>query len=300
MPTPTDTQHEIAAGLCAAFEEVRIRTAARWGDGVYTGTSNPRGDRQLEADVEADAIAARALAERFGNLVLLSEERDGPLVLPMGPGRIDCGGRRVVLDPIDGSRNHARGLPFPGFAVAVMDPDGPLAHEAVEIALVGSLFPHDLGPIARRGASALVGVRGRGVRVLGEACEAPAQIPVRPSGCTSLREAAVAVELHGHAPGPWFPPLCDRAWTVRVYGATAMSIVSVALGRLDAYVDATARLTPENDLAAGRIVLEAGGVAVAPDGGPVAPAHTLKDGRDAIFAATPELADEIRAVLRGP
>jgi len=71
----------------------------------------------------------------------------------------------------------------------------------------------------------------------------------------------------------------------------------VASGGVDAYVDARDSLSPENYMAAYRIVAEAGGVISDRLGWPLAPIHSMTQGQSIVAAATPALHTAILELL---
>ncbi len=111
----------------------------------------------------------------------------------------------VVLDPVDGSTNASRGLPWYATSLCAVDGDGPRAALVVDQA----------------GGQRFEAVRGGGARVDGR--------PLAPSSCDSMADAVVG--LSGY-------PLHGFGWKqFRALGALALDLCAVAGGRLDAYVD---------------------------------------------------------------
>ena len=79
-----------------------------------TGTRGEGGDAALELDAAAEEAVFRRLEALHADghrFVAVSEER----------GRVDFGGGpvRVVIDPLDGSKNAKRGLPHHALSLAV-------------------------------------------------------------------------------------------------------------------------------------------------------------------------------------
>jgi fructose-1,6-bisphosphatase/inositol monophosphatase family enzyme len=113
--------------------------------------------------------------------------------------------RLVVIDPLDGSTNASRGLPWFATALCVLDTDGPCA------ALV-------LHHASRRCFTA---TRGGGAFLDGS--------PIRPASCTELSDAFLG--LNGL-------PARHYGWSqYRTMGAAALDLCAVASGVLDGYVD---------------------------------------------------------------
>ena len=115
-------------------------------------------------------------------------------------------GPLVVIDPLDGSTNFSRGVPWYATALCLVDGDGPA------VALVAN----------QASGERFAAVRGEG------AWRATAS-PLTPSGCTS--PAAAIVGISG-------PPAGAYGWAqFRALGASALDLCLVAAGTLDAYVD---------------------------------------------------------------
>ena len=174
--------HDLADAVATA-----MRTVTDWG---------PSGGRvgQYALDVIADE-AALAVLNRAG-VGVLSEESG------YNPG---ASGEIVVIDPIDGSTNASRGIPWFATSLCLVDPDGPAVAVVVNQA-TGVRYS------AERGGGAWCGERR-----------------LRPSGCTELSEAIVVVSAEP-------PP--NVGWAqFRALGACALDLCAVADGSVDGYVD---------------------------------------------------------------
>ena len=164
----------------------------------------------------------------------------------------------VVLDPVDGSTNASRGIPWFAASLCAVAADGSVA------ALVRNL------------ATGLTfsAVRGGGAFLDGRA--------LRPSGQTELGRSLIG--LSGYPPR-------HLGWKqYRALGASALDISCVAAGLLDGFVDCTARAAhgPWDYLGGALICAEAGAVCVdAWDRNLLARDHEAR--RTPVAAATPEL-----------
>ncbi len=197
-------------------------------EGRREGLTGAR-EGQYGLDVAADEAAVAVLSA--AGLGVVSEESG--LHHPERPVR-------VVLDPVDGSTNAHRGLPWYATSLCALDEEGPRA------ALVDD-------HASRRRYRA---VRGGGATVDGR--------PVRPSGATGLEGTVVAVT---GVPGPARP-----WWQHRFLGAVALDLCAVADGRLDAYVDCSpAGHAPWDYLGALLVCREAGVAAIDRHGRELAP-----------------------------
>jgi myo-inositol-1(or 4)-monophosphatase len=216
-----------------------------------TGTRGEGGDRTLEIDAAAEAAVFRRLDALHADghrFVALSEER----------GRVDFGGGpvRVVIDPLDGSKNAKRGLPHHALSFAVAD--------GATMADVRFGFVHDFGA-----GEEWVASLGGGAVLNG--------MPLDPG--VSERRVGGKLELLGieSADPRWVrdsaEALAETAHRLRAIGAIAVSLCQVAAARLDGMV--TLRRCRAVDVAAGQLIVrEAGGVVAftgcaAPLGAPV-------------------------------
>jgi fructose-1,6-bisphosphatase/inositol monophosphatase family enzyme len=210
---------------------------------------------QYRSDLAADA-AACAVLERAG-LGVMSEES----------GRRDASRPVVVvLDPVDGSTNASRGLPWFATSLCAVDADGARAALVVDQAS-GLRFD---------------AVRGGGARVDGR--------PLQPSSCTELGEAIVG--LSGYPPRPF-------GWKqFRALGALALDLCAVAGGRLDAYVDCSPNAHGAWDYLGGLLICQEAGAVVTDAFGRdlVTLDHAAR--RTPVAAATGSLLDQAVAARR--
>ena len=178
------------------------------------------------------------------------------------------GGRDVivVIDPVDGSTNASRGLPWYATSLCAVDGDGPRAALVVDQAN-GLRFE---------------ATRGGGARVDGTA--------LCPTACDELGEAIVG--LSGYPPW-WF------GWKqFRAFGAVALDLCAVAGGRFDAYVDCSPSAHGSWDYLGGLLVCQEAGASVvdAWDRELVTLDHAAR--RTPVAAATPALLDVVVAARR--
>lgn len=218
------------------------------------GASGQR-DGQYAVDLEADAACLDVLYS--AGYRVLSEESGvtGPPGSESAP--------IVVVDPLDGSTNASRQIPWFASALCLVDDDGPAA---------GVVVNH---PTGQRFSA----VRGGGADCNGA--------PIRPSGATSLDQAILGMSgLPGHHYG----------WNqFRAMGASAPDICSVACGLTDAWCDMIDDGHGVWDYLASVLILEeAGGVSAEVFGRELCVLdHRAR--RSPVVAATPELlADVLR------
>jgi myo-inositol-1(or 4)-monophosphatase len=174
---------------------------------------------QYHSDLAADAAALSVLGP--GGVGVLSEESG-----LHDPDRDVV----VVVDPLDGSTNASRGVPWYATSLCAVDGDGPRAAVVVDL------------PRSRR----YVAVRGGGATLDGAA--------LRPSGAEVLRESVVG--LSG------FPPTWLGWKQYRTLGAVALDLCAIADGTLDAYIDCSPSAHGPWDYLGGQLVCQEAGALV--------------------------------------
>jgi myo-inositol-1(or 4)-monophosphatase len=200
--------------------------------------------------------AALAILHRAG-VGVLSEESG------YAPGTT---GEVVVMDPIDGSTNASRGIPWFATSLCFVDADGPAISVVVNQA-TGVRYS------AERGGGAWCGERR-----------------LRPSMCAELSDAIVVVSA---VPPP------DVGWAqFRALGACALDLCAVADGVVDGFVDFGSEQHGVWDYLGGWLICREAGIAVvdAFDREMVHLAHDAR--RTPVAAATPLLAAELLAARR--
>ncbi len=233
--------HEIADAVAAAFREVR--------------DFGPSGQRegQYALDLVADEAAVGVI--RRGGLGVLSEESGWQ------PG---VGVDAIVVDPIDGSTNASRGVPWFATSLCWVGADG------AQAALVANQATGERW-WAVRGAGAW---RGDGA-LLGGGSE------LRPSGCRDLGDALIGLNA--------LPSRPFAARQSRIFGAVALDLCQVAAGTLDGYVDFDVEAHGPWDYMAGALIVQEAGGAVADLHGRELMVLEHAARRTPVAAATPEL-----------
>ena len=203
-------------------------------------------DGQYRHDVVADEVALRMLDEAgFG---ILSEESG-----LHHPERELL----VVIDPVDGSTNASRGLPWWATSLCALDGEGPLA------AVVAN----------QASGRRYTATRGGGARADGKA--------IAPSRCTEMGEAIIAVSGY---------PTQYLGWAqYRSLGAAALDLCAVADGTLDGFLDCAGHsLAPWDYLGALLVCQEAGALVTELHGRDLV-VREFGPRRTPIGAGTPEL-----------
>ena len=226
--------HDVASAVRLALDGL-----ADWGDaGTRPG--------QYRSDLAADAVALEVL-DRAG-VGVMSEESG----LHHGDREIV-----VVIDPVDGSTNASRRLPWYATSLCAVDGDGARAALVVD----------------QSSGARFEALRGGGARVDGRALR-----PATPTGIgTSL------LGLSG------MPPAYFGWKQFRALGAVALDLCAVADGRFDGYVDCSVSAHGSWDYLGGMLICQEAGAYIEDAWG--RPLITIDHGerRTPVAAATPGL-----------
>lgn len=229
--------HEAATAVAASLDDLDD-----WG---LAGTR----DGQYRSDLVADEAVLKVIGQAgFGALSEESGLHDADRDIV------------VVVDPVDGSTNASRGLPWWATSLCALDRDGPLAAVVVNQA-TGTRFE---------------AARAGGARRDGQ--------PIRPTGCRAMGAGIVA--LSGY-PRRWL------GWSqYRSLGAAALDLCAVASGQVDAFIDCAARSLAPWDYLGGLLVCTEAGAHVAEASGADLVVTDPTARRTVVAAATPELLAE--------
>lgn len=224
----------------------------------------------MQFDREAEDIIISGLIESGHSFEIITEER--PAFSTSNEPSY-----RIIIDPVDGSNNVARGIPTAAVSLAVLSIDKPITPQNVLWALVGELYSgtvyqaqQDLGAFCN-----------------GHRCQV--------SETTHLEQCLAGLNFDGRDPEVFrklliaHPPIKN----IRRSGSSSMDIAYVANGAYDAFIDIGDVLTAESFLASLSIVLEAGGTITDQAGKPLHPISNLTEGFSLIVAATRELHSEL-------
>jgi myo-inositol-1(or 4)-monophosphatase len=259
---------DAAAAVAEVLEELptRVEREPRVGDGKG-------GDETTAVDAAAEAAVVAVLEEVPDGFMLVSEELGERAFGNGGDGLI------VVCDPIDGSLNAKRGIPFFSLSLAVAS--GPRMDD-VELG-----FVHDFGS-----GEEWVGRRGEGAFLDGSRLDGPGpKDRIEILSLEATRTDLVAEQVAG---------LVGFAIRTRVMGSLALSLCHLAAGRMDAVVS----LKPARsvDIAAAQLLVRERGLAVdLPEAPPFGAAPLDLGARSRVVAAaTPELCAELHGRLDRP
>ncbi len=231
------------------------------------------GDMATELDIKVEEAIIRVIDNLVPGSMIVSEEsgvvgkRDSKVL--------------VLVDPVDGSTNASRGIPFCSSAVAVVE--GRRFDEVVAAGVV-DLVRGEL----------IYGEKGGGVEVGGKAVTDA--LPETPRGrvCVGIN-AGITDSRYG----PAYQRLLTGVRHPRTMGSAALETAYVALGRLDAYVEPIPRLRAFDCVPSLFIVAEAGGV-IRPLNMELSQIDLAEPLRLSYVAArTPHLASWLANIVRG-
>jgi fructose-1,6-bisphosphatase/inositol monophosphatase family enzyme len=235
--------HAVATGIAGVLGDLDD-----WG---LAGTR----EGQYRSDLAADAVALELLDG--AGLGVMSEES--------GPSRLDRP-VVVVVDPVDGSTNAARGIPWYATSLCALDADGPRAALVVNQAS---------------------GVRFEAVRQGGARRDGR---PITPSGCEVLGEAIIGFS--------GYPPRYLGWSQYRGLGAAALDLCAVAEGVLDGYAVVGGSQLGSWDYLGGMLICTEAGAVVAETEGRALVTLEHGDRRTPVAASTPALLDALEAAVR--
>jgi myo-inositol-1(or 4)-monophosphatase len=259
---------DVRQSLRAMFVETReflLREGLRK---LATVQTNARGDVTKEFDYLAEERIIHYCARAFpGPVRILTEER-GEVHTRSGQ---PCW--TLIVDPVDGSENFARGNELSCISLALLLGDELPHPNAVTAALVGRIFS----------GTVFEAEKGLGAWRNGQ--------PIRCSAVTRLSDALVNIDFNfkGSPDVARLFPLLSHMKDARRFGSAAFEFVGVAFGGADAYVDVRGTLSPENYMAANLIVAEAGGTISDRFGKPLLPIRSMTQGQSIVAAGTPAL-----------
>lgn len=210
-------------------------------------------DIKLELDVRCQKLIEKTLRKTFPSIAILGEEG------AIGDLQSDY---RWVVDPIDGTVNFTYNIPHACVSIALQQrlrfpqPSGVRSFPQ----------PSTLNPQPTENYQTIVGVvydpfanelwtaiAGQPARLNGR--------PIRVSKRSKLNEAIISVGFAKYSSTmdmmlPLLNKLIRRVRKIRIMGSAALSLVYVASGRFDAYLEYGLRLW---DIAAGGLIIECAG-----------------------------------------
>lgn len=203
------------------------------------------GDTMKKIDLIAEKAIMETLEETKVSCTLVSEETG---IKKFGSSPHEY---YLTTDPIDGTTNAIRGIPFIATSMAISK--APYLQE-VQTALVSDLFHNVI----------YTAIREKGARKNGS--------EIKPSSTSSFEKAVIGVDLNAVGTTELVKRLAKMLGNtkhLRHLGANALEICYVADGLTDAFIDLRGKLRVTDVAAAYLILREAGGIMVTPDGGEI-------------------------------
>jgi myo-inositol-1(or 4)-monophosphatase len=204
------------------------------------------GDPIMQVDLAAENAITSTLRKRSISFTLISEESG---VREYGENPREC---YVTTDPIDGTTNLVRGIPFNATSIAISTE--PILN-TVHAALVADLA-HGTTYVARK---------QKGATRDGK--------KIAPSKLASIENAVIGLDLaRAHKVQkivPQLTSLIQRTKHIRHFGANALELCYVADGTTDAFIDVRGKLRTTDMAASWLILKEAGAIMTTPDGKPL-------------------------------
>jgi len=252
LPEPADTDWlQLCRGCAEDVHRVLVDLPTREEREPVVGTGLG-GDETTAVDRAAeDAILARLRA--VDDITVVSEE----------VGRLGDGATVVVVDPIDGSLNAKRGIPY--FSVSIAVADGPT---------MGDVFfgyVYDFGS-----REEWVGRRGGGATLDGKRLETKPKDEIEILGFEATLTELIARDA---------AKMVGVAYRLRTMGSLALSLCNLAAGRLDAVCSLKGARSV--DIAAAQLLVREAGLAISlfDDPRPFEEAELDLEGRSRVAAA---------------
>ncbi len=217
------------------------------------------GDPKKHIDLQAERALAETLTEHNLSFTLISEESG---VKQYGKESVFY----VTTDPIDGTTNTLRGIPFACTSIAVSKAP---RLDALQAAAVADLF-HDATYLAQKNLGAYRNYQ-----------------KITPAQTTSLAEAVIGVDFNTYKIAELstkLNQLLAETKHIRHLGANALELCYVADGTTDAFIDIRGKLRTTDIAAATLIIQEAGATITTPQDTPLA--NPLSPTETVAFIAT--------------
>lgn len=203
------------------------------------------GDPIKQVDLVAEKTLVDTLRESKLSFTLISEESG---VRQYGDRSREC---YVTTDPIDGTTNMTRGIPFYATSIAISTKP---TLETVHSAVVTDLF-HNITYTAQRDKGAFRDKK-----------------KISPSDTASLEEAVIGVDLNSYKAkriASRLTGLIQKTKHIRHFGANALELCYVADGTTDGFIDIRGKLRATDIAAAWLIIQEAGARITSPEDEPL-------------------------------
>lgn len=250
----------------------KVSAAANGGNRGKSVGVGASGDRTIYADRVAEEVILSGL-RALGGVKVLSEEAGFAG---------DAEGRTLaVVDPLDGSSNFARGIPFYCTSVAIVEGD---RIDDVSAAAVRDLVSGDVYSACR----------GGGARRNGR--------PIKTSSVSKAASAIAGVDMSsgGERLAEGLAPLLGAVKRQVHFGANALEICYVADGKTDAFVDIRGRIRVTDFAGAYLIAREAGAIVTDAKGDDLRVSFDLRHRFSLVASANARLHREIMGLVMAP
>ena len=200
------------------------------------------GDPMKKIDLIAEKALIETLQENKVSCTLISEET-GVKEIGSHPHEY-----YLTTDPIDGTTNATRGIPFIATSIAVSKTPN---LQSVQTAIVTDLL-HNITYTAQKGKGAHKNNK-----------------KIKPATTTTLEEAVIGVDLNTYKikqVANQLNQVLEKTRHIRHLGANALELCYVADGTTDAFIDIRGKLRITDVAAAHLIIKEAGALMLTPQG----------------------------------
>jgi len=232
------------------------------------------GDPIKQIDIEAEKAIVETILGQNISFTLISEE-SGIREYGENPNE-----NYVTADPIDGTTNLTRGIPFYATSIAV---SAKPELDAVHAALVADLFH----------GTTYTAEKGKGACRNGE--------KIAPSKQTSLENAVIGIDLNTYKAreiAPKITSLIERTKHIRHLGANALELCYVADGTTDAFIDIRGKLRTTDTAAAWLIIKEVGALITTPNGKPLNAKLDPKEKLTFVASANSQIHKKILSLIK--
>ena len=233
------------------------------------------GDTSKRIDLAAEKALIDCLSKHEVSCTLVSEEA-GTKKIGFGPSEY-----YVTTDPVDGTTNAVRGLPFSANVIAVSRK--PWLKD-VETAIVHDIM-HDITYTAQKGEGAFRNEKR-----------------IKTSETSDIKNAVVGVDLNTFKIKELVTKmegLFKIGRHFRHFGANALELCYVADGRTDAFVDIRGKLRVTDMVSSYLILREAGGIILTPEGEEVNVPLEATQRLSFIAASNMKMYEAIKKALNG-
>jgi myo-inositol-1(or 4)-monophosphatase len=234
------------------------------------------GDHLSQVDLKAESAVINCLEKSGISFTLISEESG---IAEYGSTPTEC---YVTIDPIDGSTNLMRGIPF--YATSIAISKEPIL-TAIHSALVTDLY-HNV---------TYSGLKNKGAFRNGH--------KISPSTHQTLEEAVIGADLNTYRVemlASRLTALLKETKHIRHFGANALELCYVADGTTDAFIDIRGKLRTTDIAGASLILKEAGAELTTPEGKQLNAELDPKKRVSFVAAANPAIHKTILRLLKTP